>query len=113
MAQQVLNLAASKYLQRIDTAQPEDLNCFVYYLEKVRKVSIVDARAGSLIITVESTSLEILEDLWKDYCTGHAKISCDRGRSYGTWSHDGDADDNDFQARIQRLSGVSFLAESR
>ncbi|KAL9959080.1 hypothetical protein ACROYT_G036161 [Oculina patagonica] len=71
MAQNVLNLAASKYLQRIGTAQPEDLNRFVYYLEKVRKVSIVDARPGSLIITVESTSLERLDDLWKDYCTGY------------------------------------------
>ncbi len=71
MAQKVLNLVASKYLQRIDTAQPDDLNGFVYYLEKKKKVLIVDARLGSLMITVESTSLEILEDLWKDYCTGY------------------------------------------
>ncbi|XP_078345412.1 uncharacterized protein LOC144630928 [Oculina patagonica] len=71
MAQKVLDLAASKYLQRIDTARPEDLNGFVYYLEKRRKVLIVDARPGSLIITVESTSLERLDDLWKDYCTGY------------------------------------------
>ncbi|KAL9959086.1 hypothetical protein ACROYT_G036168 [Oculina patagonica] len=71
MAQKFLDLAASKYLQRYETAQPEDLNGFVYYLEKRRKVLIVDARPGSLIITVESTSLERLEDLWKDYRSGY------------------------------------------
>ena len=31
---------------------------------------IVDAQPGSLIITVKCTSLEILEELWNDYCTG-------------------------------------------
>ena len=69
--QEVLNLAASKYLQTIDPSKPEDLNGFVYYLERVRKVLIVDTQSGSLIITVECSSLEILEGLWEDYCTGH------------------------------------------
>ena len=32
---------------------------------------IVDTRPGSLVITVECSSLEIFEGLWKDYCTGH------------------------------------------
>ncbi|KAL9958682.1 hypothetical protein ACROYT_G035731 [Oculina patagonica] len=70
-AQDVLNLAASKYLQAIDPSKPEDLNGFIYYLEKVRKVLILDARPGSLIITLECNSLEILDELWEDYCTGH------------------------------------------
>ena len=69
--QQVLNLAAFKYLQTIDPSRPEDLNGFVYYLEKVRNVLIVGAKQGSLIITVECSSLEILDDLWIDYCTGY------------------------------------------
>ena len=64
--QEVLNLAASKYLQTIDPS-----NGFVYYLENTRKVRIVDTRSGSLIITVECSSLEILEGLWEDYCTGY------------------------------------------
>ena len=70
-AQEVLNLAASKYLQTIDPSKPEDLNGFVYYLEKVRKVLLVDTQSGSLIITAECSSLEILEGLWQDYCTGN------------------------------------------
>ena len=69
-AQQVLNLAASKYLKTIDPSKPEDLNGFVYYMEKVRKTLLVDTKSGSLIITVECRSLEILDGLWSDYCTG-------------------------------------------
>ncbi|KAJ7388943.1 hypothetical protein OS493_034875 [Desmophyllum pertusum] len=65
-SQEVLNLAAFKYLQ----TKPEDFNAFVYYLEKVRKVLIVDTNSGSLIITVECSSLEILDGLWDDYCAG-------------------------------------------
>ncbi|KAL9959127.1 hypothetical protein ACROYT_G036215 [Oculina patagonica] len=70
-SQQVLNLAAIKYLKTIDPSKPEDLNGFVHYLEKVRKVLIVDTNSGSLIITVECSSLEILDKLWVEYCTGH------------------------------------------
>ena len=40
-------------------------------MEKVRKVIIVDCSQGSLIITVECSSLEILEELWQDYCIGN------------------------------------------
>ncbi len=32
---------------------------------------IVDTKSGSLIITVECGSLEILDELWEDYCTGY------------------------------------------
>ena len=69
-AQQVLNLAASKYLKTIDPSKPEDLNGFVCYLEKVRKTLIVDTQSGSLIITVECRSLEMLDELWSDYWNG-------------------------------------------
>ena len=69
--QQVLNLAAAKYLQTTDPSKPEDLNGFVYYLENVRKVLIVETKQGSLIITVECSSLEILDAMWNDYCTGY------------------------------------------
>ena len=39
-------------------------------MEKVRNVLIVGAEPGSLILTVKCPSLEILEELWNDYCTG-------------------------------------------
>ena len=69
-AQDVLNLTASKYLKTTDPSKPEDLNGFVCYLEKVRKVVIVDIQSGNLIVTVECSSLEILDELWSDYCSG-------------------------------------------
>ena len=68
--QDILNLVAFKYLQTVDPSKP-DLNGFVYYMEKVRNVLIVDAQPGSLILTLKCPSLEILEELWNDYCTGH------------------------------------------
>ena len=73
MAQKVLNLAASKYLQpeSIDETQPEKLNGFVRYLRNKRNVEIVDVRRGTLIVTVESSSRESFEGLWEDYCTGY------------------------------------------
>ena len=69
--QDVLNLAAYKYLQTTDASKPEDLNDFVRYLVHVRKVVIVDVQPGSLIITVECGSLQKLNELWHDYCSGH------------------------------------------
>ena len=69
--QQILSLIASKYLNNLNPSTPEDFNGFIEYMEKVRKVIIVDWNLGSLIITVECSSLEILEGLWQDYCTGN------------------------------------------
>ena len=69
--QDILNLAMYKYLQTTDSSNPEDVNGFVYYLEHVRKVVIVDVQPGSLMITVDCSSLQILEELWQDYSTGY------------------------------------------
>ena len=70
-AQGVLNYIAHKYFQTVDTTQPEERNEFLRYLEDVRKVLVLDPKSGSLIVTVLCTSLEILDALWCDYCTGH------------------------------------------
>ena len=69
-AQEVLNLASQKYLQTINPSKPEELNGFLQYLRDVRQLLFVDAKQGSLIITVGCRSLQILEDLWIDFCTG-------------------------------------------
>ncbi|KAJ7388468.1 hypothetical protein OS493_037460, partial [Desmophyllum pertusum] len=55
----------------VDPSKREERNDFLEYLKEVRQVLYVDAQTGSLIITVECSSLEILEGLWNDYCTGH------------------------------------------
>ena len=70
-AEGVLNFNAYKHFQSMNPPNPEKRNGFLQFLEKVRKVFIVDVKQGSLKITVECTSLEILEGLWGDYCSGH------------------------------------------
>ena len=69
--QEVLNFIALKYLKEIDPSKPEEFNGFLHYCKKVRKVLIVDVQPGSLILTALCSSLEILDSLWYDYCTGH------------------------------------------
>lgn len=70
-AEGVLNFIALKYFQAVDPSNPEELNGYLKYLRDVRKVLFKDAQQGSLIITVECSSLEKLEGLWEDYCSGH------------------------------------------
>ena len=69
--QGVMNFITRYYLQVIRPSTEEGLNRFLEYLKEVRKVLVVDTQKGSLIITVECSSLEILEGLWEDYRTGH------------------------------------------
>ena len=70
-AQGVMNFIARKYFQTLDTTKPEELNGFLQYLSDVRKVLVLDAQSGSLILTALCSSLEILDALWYDYCAGH------------------------------------------
>ena len=70
-SQEVLNLIATKYFETINPSNQEELNGFLQYMEKVRKLILVDVKTGSLIITVRCSSLRILDELWEDYCTGH------------------------------------------
>ena len=69
--QAILNLVASNYFANINPSTPEEFNGFVQYLLEVRKVLIVSTHNGSLVIKVKCSTLEILEDLWDDYCIGH------------------------------------------
>ncbi|KAJ7388920.1 hypothetical protein OS493_034843 [Desmophyllum pertusum] len=67
----VLSHIALEFFKHIDLSNPEERNGYLKYIQDIRKVLIVDVKRGSLIITVECSSLEILEGLWEDYCTGH------------------------------------------
>ncbi|KAL9959083.1 hypothetical protein ACROYT_G036165 [Oculina patagonica] len=48
-AQEVLNLIADKYLRVVNPSSAEEFNGFLQYLEKVRKLLIVDTQQGCLI----------------------------------------------------------------
>ena len=69
--QDVMSLVADKYLQAIPPSNRDDLHSFHRYLRETRQLLIVDNKSGSLIITVQACSLYILDELWRDYCTGH------------------------------------------
>ncbi|XP_068693398.1 uncharacterized protein [Montipora foliosa] len=69
--QTVMNIITLKTLQGLDVSIPEQRNQFVLYLERVHKALIVDAKSKCLLITVEVSSLQSLEDLWEDYSLGH------------------------------------------
>ena len=71
LSEGVMNFIACKYFQTLDTTKPEELNGFLQYLSDVRKVLVLDAQSGSLILTALCSSLEILDALWYDYCAGH------------------------------------------
>ena len=66
-----MNCIALKYFDVVDPSKPEELSAFLNYLIEVCKVLFVGAQQGSLIITVKCRSLEILEELWEDHCSGH------------------------------------------
>ena len=67
--QEILSSIASKCLLNPSTS--EEFNGFLHYMEKVRKVIIVDVKTGSLMVMVECSSLQVLDELWEDYITGH------------------------------------------
>ena len=69
-SQDVLNFIASKCFKPVDPSKPEELNGFLEYLEKVRKVLVIDSTTGSLIVTLECSSLQILKKLWRAYRSG-------------------------------------------
>ncbi|KAJ7383754.1 hypothetical protein OS493_026285 [Desmophyllum pertusum] len=46
-------------------------NFLSQYLESKLNLVVGSHRIGSLLIRVECRSLQILEELWKDYCSGH------------------------------------------
>ena len=69
--QEVLNYIARTCFHEIDASNPDKLTGFLRYLKKERKVNVVDIREGSIIFKLECRSLQILDELWEDYSTGH------------------------------------------
>lgn len=70
-SREVLNAIASRYLQSVRPSNTEEFNDFKQYLTDERKLLTVDTQPGSLIVTVRCSSLQILEELWQNYRSGH------------------------------------------
>ena len=65
----ILNAYAHRFVARLNDL--EDFGLFVDYLERMRGLLVADAHLGCLIVTVRCSSLQILDELWEDYRTGH------------------------------------------
>ena len=66
---QVLRFVAANYMQYSPPTSGDARAEFLTYMKEVRAV-ITGVSTGSLLITVRCDSLQILERLWKDYCSG-------------------------------------------
>ena len=51
--------------------------CLDYYLQGVLDLIVREAIEGSLLITVECSTLDILERLWEDFCSGHSNAEAE------------------------------------
>ena len=69
--QEVLNAIALQYLQTVRPSSTAEFSDYLKHLTEFHKLLIVGVQPGSLIITVRCTSLQILDELWEDYCSGH------------------------------------------
>lgn len=58
------------YLQTTPPQSSEEHNKFKEYLKELQLI-MKDFCQGSLVITVKCESLQILEELWTDYSSGH------------------------------------------
>ncbi|XP_078347663.1 uncharacterized protein LOC144632801 isoform X1 [Oculina patagonica] len=66
---EVLRLIASNYLMTTPPRCKDEHDEFLTYLKKM-SVVLTGVSVGSLVITVKCDSLQILEELWKDYSSG-------------------------------------------
>ena len=70
-AEKLIELIGSRYVNAINPSSKDEFHDLLQYLKEIRKVVVVDSHLGSLVLTVECNSLEILDKLWEDYCSGH------------------------------------------
>ena len=68
--EELFRLIVSNYLQTTPPTCKDERDEFKAYLKEM-KVLLKDVNIGSLVVTVTCDSLEILEELWKDYSSGH------------------------------------------
>lgn len=70
-SENLIALIGSRYVNTINPSSRNEFHDLLQYLEDIRKVVVVNCHLGSLVLTVECNSLEILDKLWEDYRSGH------------------------------------------
>lgn len=62
---------ATQEMECFPLTTQQELQQFCYYLRENLDLELSQKKTGSLILTVHCRTLEILEQLWEDYCSGH------------------------------------------
>ncbi|XP_022800209.1 uncharacterized protein LOC111338068 isoform X3 [Stylophora pistillata] len=70
LKERAFSLIVVNYLETTPPQCSDERNKFMEYLEKMQLI-MKGFRSGSLVITVKCESLQILDELWKDYSSGH------------------------------------------
>ena len=70
LKEEVLCLIAKNYLQTTPPQSKDDRAEFKAYLKEMQ-VIMTGFQTGSLVMTVKCVSVQILEELWEDYSSGH------------------------------------------
>ena len=69
--EEILRLIAANCLRTKTHSCKDDFTNFMVYLTEQMRLSITGMSEGSVIMTAECTSLEILDGLWEECATGH------------------------------------------
>lgn len=69
-AKQILSLIAVYYVQVKPPSSSNEFTGFSDYMKQM-EVAIDSLKIGSLLVTLNISTLPILERLWQDYCSGH------------------------------------------
>lgn len=111
----IVNLIACKAFREIGESNPGNLNDFLQYMEKARKVRVVDIKIGSFTIKVECQSLKSLDELWNDFNTGQLEsmaqnylVTEDMLKQFGLISLNLTSDINEFEYRACRQHFLSI-----
>jgi len=67
--EEIIDVVISR--RKFDLSTTTGIFDFCTYLEKKRKLMDVNFERGSIKVIVKCSTSEILEDLWRDYCSGH------------------------------------------
>ena len=67
----IMSVMADKAKGRFDLSTVTGLDQYHAYLCEVRRLIWVEFQRSSIKVTAKCRTLEILESLWADYCSGH------------------------------------------
>ena len=75
---EILTRQIQVYMKHHKLSTPDGVGVFIEYVMKAYNLALESVEVGSLIIKVQCPTLESLESLWNDYCSGHLNEVAER-----------------------------------